>query len=91
MLTIDSLHLQLPAGFEHRADAIIRLVGRELSHAPVVAEGEHHLPRADLSLELDPALPDGEVASRIASALLTHVRAGVDAGATKHEEGGRGW
>lgn len=90
MLTIDSLRLELPAGFEHRADAIVRLVGLELSRAPVVAHGEHRLPRADLTLELDPALPDGEIASRIASALLSDVRGAVEAGATE-QEGGRGW
>jgi hypothetical protein len=90
MLTIDSLRLELPAGFEHRADAIVRLVGQELSRAPVVAHGEHRLPRADLALELDPALPDGEIASRIASALLSDVRGVVEAGALE-QEGGRGW
>lgn len=91
MLTIDSLQLSLPPGFEHRADAIVRLVGRELSRAPAVAQGEHRLPRADLVLELDPALPDGEVASRIASALLKQVRGAVDGRSMEHEEGGRGW
>ncbi|QSQ22766.1 hypothetical protein JY651_48035 [Pyxidicoccus parkwayensis] len=90
MLTIDTLHLQLPAGFERRADAIARLVARELSRAPVVAEGEHRLPQAHLALQLDPKLPDAEVASRIATALVSHVRGAVEAGRAG-EEGGRGW
>jgi hypothetical protein len=89
MLSIDSLHLQLPEAFEQRADAIVHLVKRELSRAPVVAEGEHWLPRVELTLELDPALDDAACASRIAGALRTHVRGVVHGDST--EEGGRGW
>ncbi|MFP2927388.1 hypothetical protein ACLESO_19755 [Pyxidicoccus sp. 3LG] len=90
MLTIDSLHLELPAGLEQRADTIVQLVKSELSHAPMLLEGEHRLPRAELSLELSSGLSDGEIASRIASALLSEVRGVVDA-ARVDEEGGRGW
>jgi len=33
-LTIDHLHLQLPDGFEHRADSIARRLGEELARLP---------------------------------------------------------
>ncbi|ATB39028.1 hypothetical protein CYFUS_004467 [Cystobacter fuscus] len=71
MLSIDTLHLRLPAGFEHRASSIVHLLGRELSRAPVQAELS--LPLARLSLQLDPGLSDGEIARRIATALLATV------------------
>jgi hypothetical protein len=90
MLTIDTLHVQLPPGLEHRADAIVRRVASELSRASLGLDGEHRLPRAELSLELSPALPDGEIASRIASALLSDVRSRV-AGKDVEPTGGDGW
>jgi hypothetical protein len=34
-LTIDSLNLHLPAGYDHRAEFIAREVGRELSRLPL--------------------------------------------------------
>ncbi|CAM3971856.1 hypothetical protein [Corallococcus exiguus] len=90
MLTIDALHLRLPAGFERRADTLVRLVARELSRVHAVNEGTHHVPSAHLSLHVDLSLPDGEVASRIAHALVSHVRGAVETGRVE-EEGGRGW
>ena len=35
MLSVERLHLQLPAGFEHRAEGIARLVGEKLATVPI--------------------------------------------------------
>jgi len=71
MLSIDTLRLQLPAGFEHRARSIIHLLGQELARVPM--EAARSLPSAELSLAVEPGLPDREVATRIATALLAAV------------------
>jgi hypothetical protein len=71
MLSIDALRLQLPAGFEHRAQSIIHLLGHELARMPM--EAARSLPYAELSLEVEPRLPDRDVATRIATALLAAV------------------
>ena len=68
MLTIDTLRLQLPAGFERRAERIGRLLGDALARIDTGAPG------AELTLErlalppitLTPGASDFEVADSIA-------------------------
>ena len=71
MITIDRLRLTLPAGFEGRADAVARRVARELADLPELPPtASRRLARLTLPpLTLDPALGDGIVARRIATAL----------------------
>ncbi|MFY0568249.1 hypothetical protein ACN28E_31060 [Archangium lansingense] len=70
MLSIDALSLQLPAGFEHRAQAIAHLVGRELASLSLPASLSLSLPRLVVPpLTVDPAAPDAQVAAHIAGAI----------------------
>jgi hypothetical protein len=71
VLTIDTLRLQLPAGFEGRAERIGRLLGDALARIDTGAPG------AELTLErlalppitLTPGASDFEVAASIASSI----------------------
>ena len=65
MLTIDTLRLQLPAGFEHRAERIGRLLGDAL--AQIDAGAGLALDRLALPpIQLAPGASDADVARTIA-------------------------
>jgi len=72
MLSIDNLRLHLPAGFEHRADSIARLVGRELA-------GIHVGKSADIGslqvpgVSVHPGQSDRQAALQIAQAIHRQV------------------
>jgi hypothetical protein len=73
MLSIGALRLQLPAGFEHRAPVILHLLAYELARLPVSVE--RSLPGlGPLPLEIPPGATDGEVATRIATAIHEELR-----------------
>jgi hypothetical protein len=75
MWSIEHLRLELPPGYEHRAQDIAARLARELETMSVT--GELRLEALKLPpLEIDPASGDSEIAWRIAKA----VRAGVEAG-----------
>jgi hypothetical protein len=84
VLTIDTLRLQLPAGFAHRAERIARLVAEALARIDTGLAG------ADLALDrlaLPPiaiagAASDGEIAAGIASSVRQEI-------ATAHRQGDR--
>ena len=69
MIRIDRIRMKLPAGFEHRATSIARLVGELLAKQSVAR---------DMTLEsvvLEPqrihvATPDVEIAQRIATQII---------------------
>lgn len=74
-LTIDRLSIQLPPGFEHRADAIARRIGDELARlhwsGEVVRESLRLAPvqvRAELS--------DRQIAAQIAGAIHQQITTG---------------
>jgi len=82
VLTIDTLRLQLPAGFEHRAERIARLV------ADVLARADLGLAGADLALDrvaLPPiAIAGGASDFEIATGIAGTVRQEI---ATAHRQG----
>ncbi len=69
MIHIDRIRMRLPAGFEHRATSIARLVGEELAKRSV---------SQDVSLEsvsikppqISPGMPDIEIANLIVQQLV---------------------
>lgn len=68
MLKIDRLRLELPAGFEGRADRLARLVGEELAALPI--ERDQRLERLQLEpIAVDAGAPDRQIAGRIATAI----------------------
>lgn len=70
MWTVDRLKLTLPAGFEHRASRIARLLAEELAGIPA----PHDLRLASLTvppLEVGPATGDREIAGRIARSIAS--------------------
>lgn len=67
-LTIARMHLQLPPGFEHRADGIARRLGEEL--ARLQWPGSVTLPRLSLSPQtIHPAWSDQQIARQLAVAV----------------------
>lgn len=73
MWSIDSLRLDLPPGYEHRARDIAARLRRELESFSVTADLRLETLKLP-PLEIDPAAGDAEIAWRIAKAL----RAAVD-------------
>ena len=73
MWSIDSLRLDLPPGYEHRAQTIAARLLRELESLSVTTDLRLETLKLP-PLEIDPAAGDGEIAWRIAKA----VRAGVE-------------
>ncbi len=68
MLRIDRLRLQLPPGFEHRAEGIARLVGDALGRRPV--SGDRRIARlAPPAVEITAGTGDREIAGRVAAAI----------------------
>ncbi len=83
MLTIDTLSLQLPAGFEHRAERIGRLLGDALARLEVgssIALDRLALP----PIAIAPGASDRDVAAGIAASV--HDQLGL---ATARDQGGR--
>jgi hypothetical protein len=69
MWSIERLRLELPAGYEHRADRIAQLLARELE--AVAAPGDVRLDELRLPpIEIDPAAGDSEIAWRIARGMV---------------------
>lgn len=82
MWTFDQLRLVLPAGFEHRADRIARLVAEELGGIPAPA----NLSLEALALpplEISRGALDGEIAGRIARSIADAVGTSAMAGRTQ--------
>jgi hypothetical protein len=77
-IQIDRLSLRLPAGFEHRADAIARHVGRELARLPWPGAPEIDWLRPP-PVNVHPAQGDRQIAVRIARAIHSQI--------SKSEEG----
>jgi hypothetical protein len=71
VLIIDTLRLQLPAGFERRAESIGRLLGDALARIDTGAPGpDRRLDRLALPpLEIAPGASDFDVAAGIASSV----------------------
>lgn len=67
-LTIDHIRLQLPPGFEHRADAIARRLGDEL--ARLSWTGSVTLPQVNIPAQtVPPAWSDQQIARHLAVAV----------------------
>ena len=77
MLTIDTLRLQLPAGFEGRAERIGRLLGDALARIDACAPGaEFTLERlAPPPITISPGAIDFYVAAGIASSVSRQIAA----------------
>ena len=77
MLTIDTLRLQLPAGFEGRAERIGRLLGDALARIDAGAPGaEFTLERlAPPPITIAPGASDFDVAAGIASSVSRQIAA----------------
>ncbi|MDX8391058.1 MAG: hypothetical protein R8K53_00565 [Mariprofundaceae bacterium] len=72
MIRIDHLNLQLPAGYEGRAHAIVQLIATELANHPVGQNARYeHLALA--KIHIDRGCSDKHVASAVASQIHRHV------------------
>lgn len=79
MWSLEQLRLTLPAGFEHRAEGIVRRLADQLATLPVSKEIQ--LDRLTLPpIVMEASAGDGEIAARIAGALQAAAQA----------QGGRG-
>lgn len=75
MWTFDQLKLVLPAGFEHRAAAIARLVAEELAGMP--APGDRTIHALSLPpIEIQAGASDRAVAGRIARSIAAGAAGG---------------
>lgn len=76
-ISIERLHMQLPAGFGHRAESIGRLLGDEL--ARLNWQGDHQLEHLQLSpQEVSHHHSDGQIAGQLAQAIHSQVTNGGD-------------
>lgn len=76
MWSLEQLRLTLPAGFEHRADNIVRRLADELAALPV--SREVRLDSLTLPpIVLEPTAGDGEIAARIAGSLHAAIQGGA--------------
>jgi hypothetical protein len=76
VLTIDTLRLQLPAGFERRAERIGRLLGDALARIDTGAPGDLTLDRlAPPPITIAPGASDFDVAAGIASSVCHQIAA----------------
>lgn len=74
-LTVDRFSLQLPPGFEHRADTIARRVGDELSRLPW--SGDYELDHLQLAPQtVRPEQSDHQIAAQIARAIYSQITRG---------------
>jgi len=70
MLHIDRMRMQLPAGFEHRASAIARLVGESM--ADIHPTENRTLDRLSVSpVRVSPNATDQEIAQHIAARIAS--------------------
>ena len=72
-LTIDRLRLQLPAGFQSRANAIARAVARHLAALPLLSSARVER-LAVTGGELQPGETDAVIALRIAGQIHSSLR-----------------
>jgi len=78
MWTFDQLRLVLPAGFEHRAAGIARLVAEELAGLP--APGNVSLRSLSLPpLEIQSGASDRQIAGQVARSIASTVGGGSSA------------
>jgi len=72
MIRIDHLNLQLPAGYEGRAAAIVQLIAAELAQYPVTQNvSRDHMALA--RIHIDQGCSDKHVAASVASQIYRHV------------------
>ena len=73
MIHIDSLHMRLPTGFQHRAQNIAHLVTASLGD--VALSGEHHLEHLSTSaIQISGNTTDREIAQSIATKIAAELR-----------------
>ena len=71
-LTIDRLHLQLPAGFEYRAESIARRLGEELARLPWLEDAI--VQQATIPAQtVQPAWSDQQIARHLAVAVQDQI------------------
>ena len=75
MISIDSLRIRLPEGFERRAGRIARLVGEELSRLPVARDFKAGVLRIG-EVRVAHHQTDRRVAAAIAAAIHGRTQAG---------------
>jgi len=72
MIRIDRLNLQLPAGYEGRAHAIVQRIAAELAHYPTRQNISHeHIILPAIHIEL--ASSDKQIAASVAGQIHHHV------------------
>jgi hypothetical protein len=87
MLTIEQLSLQLPAGFEDRSEAVLRLMAEELARLPMEFQGRLdglQLPPIEMQAHWD----DRQLARHIAHAIHDSARSSLQYG-HRQDKGGR--
>jgi len=76
MLHIERLRMQLPAGFEHRASTIARLVGESMAEIPF--SENRTLDRLSVSpVQISPNSTDQEIAQRVAKQIASTIGEGT--------------
>ena len=73
MIHIDSLHMRLPAGYEHRASNIAHLASVSLGDMKV--SGEHHLEQLSIPvIQVRGHATDRDIAHSIAKSIAAELR-----------------
>ena len=76
MLNIEHMRMQLPAGFEHRASTIARLVGESMAEIPF--SENRTLDRLSISpVQISPNATDQEIAHCIARQIASRIGEGT--------------
>lgn len=73
MIHIDSLHMRLPTGFQHRAQNIVHLVTASLGDMKV--SGEHRLEQLSIpAIQVSGHATDRDIAQSIATKIAAELR-----------------
>ena len=73
MIHVDSLHMRLPTGFQHRARNIVHLVTASLGE--VALSGEHHLKHlSTATIRISGNTTDKEIAHSIVTGIIDGLR-----------------
>lgn len=76
MLNVERIRMQLPAGYEHRASSIVRLLGEEL--AQIQLSENRTLDRLSITpVKVSPNATDQEIAHAIAEQMALAIGAGT--------------
>ncbi len=76
MLNIEHMRMQLPAGFEHRASTIARLVGESMAEIPF--SENRTLDRLSISpVQISPNATDQEIAHSVAERITSMLGRGI--------------